>query len=197
MCVSYSVSVSVCLRLSLKVLCIQEVSTPGSASYGKHLTWDQVGSLVSNPHSLAAVQAWISTGAPAAECNATPHHEYLSCTAPISSWNHLLSAQFREYSRGGMVVHRATTVSVPEEMEQHLAGVFLAVDLPVSMEVSTYGALSRYSLLPVCLCGATTCLFASSLPLSHYLCLAVPGCLTADVCVSLPLPHYLCLAVPG
>ena len=81
-----------------------------------------------------------STRSPPPHCDATPHGEYLLCSARISVWNTLLEAQFREYSNGATTVVRAPHVSVPVEVRPHLTGVLLATELPPTVKASMHWA---------------------------------------------------------
>ena len=116
------------------------VSAPDSPQYGEYLSFEEVGRLISNNESLAAVRAWLRT-APTSrpQCEATPHGEYLTCSAATSVWNALLQAQFREYSLGATKVVRAPRIFIPEELQPHLKGIFLATDIPHLFEASGYG----------------------------------------------------------
>ena len=106
---------------------LQQVSDPRSDVYGHHLSFKEVGALIRNAPSFNTVSAWLASSG--AQCRATPHGEYLHCTAPVSLWNTLLNTQFRHFSHAshaGTPVVRALNVSVPSAMAPHLAAIHLA-----------------------------------------------------------------------
>ncbi|KAE9409738.1 family S53 protease [Gymnopus androsaceus JB14] len=100
-----SADTSINLRIGLKAVDnpgleqkLYEISTPGSASYGQHLTRDEVNAYAApSPDSIAAVSSWLQ--AQNISANTTgPFGEYLSFSIPVSKANELLSAEYTNFT---------------------------------------------------------------------------------------------------
>lgn len=113
---------------------LREVSEPRSSKYGLHLSFEAVGDLVRNDEGRAAVTAWLeAAGVLPGQCHATVHGEFLRCTAPIAVWEQALRAKFRAFSHRSepaVIVARAPSLHVPQDMAPHIAAVLLGSELP-------------------------------------------------------------------
>ena len=114
-----------------------EVSDPTHARYGQYLSFEEVGKLVAPlPTDQQAVRGWLEGHdfVMGHHCHATAHGEYVRCSAPVSMWkNAFIDADFQRYAHlehSGVSVVRALGAQVPADVAPHLAGVFLASDLP-------------------------------------------------------------------
>jgi len=109
---------------------LKEVSTPGSAKYGQHLTFDQVGELVRNDEATAAVQDWLREHK-AEVVSSTPHGEYLVVRARVSSVETMLNTQMHEYKltkkssskESDKRIFRADSYSLPIHLAPHVLAV--------------------------------------------------------------------------
>jgi len=125
---------------------LRAVSEPSSAQYGQYLSFEQVGALVRNEPSLAAVRVWLGqVGVPAHQCHTTTYGEYLRCSARVSVWNAALSARFRLYTRRttNETVVRAPQVHVPRHVRPHLAALWLGSELPTASPFEARAVASR------------------------------------------------------
>jgi hypothetical protein len=110
-------------------------STPGSPQYQQWLSHDEVGALVSNPGSAQAVATWL-TASGARVLWKSKFHEYIKATAPISTWENLLSTSFYGWedltqpAEGRNLVHRAHDYRLPSAVVDHLTTVFHTVQTP-------------------------------------------------------------------
>lgn len=97
---------------------LYDVSTPGSASYGKWLDKDAADALVA-PSSEAgpAVESWLKG---AGVDHVHTEGEYVTFAATIDNANKLLSTEFHYYESDGLTKLRTTEYSIPDNMVQHV-----------------------------------------------------------------------------
>ncbi|KAF8919231.1 family S53 protease-like protein [Mucidula mucida] len=105
---------------------LMSVSAPGSPSYGKYLSLDQVKEYTSpSVESVTVVKAWL------AEHNVTnvavtgAYNDLLSFSVPAGTANSLFSSSFQNYVDldSGERIIRTQQYSIPEELESHIAFV--------------------------------------------------------------------------
>lgn len=114
-------------------------STPGDSEYQKWLTFDEVGTLTTNPKATRSVLDWLSTIAGVTVTWKSIRSEYIKAEAPIAVWENVLGTTFYEWHdqsqtrgihNGDKVVHRALDYSLPVHMVPHIAAVFNTVQVP-------------------------------------------------------------------
>jgi len=97
---------------------IYEISTPGSASYGKYLEDNEVADMM-QPTSDAstAVLSWLK------EAGITSVHSdgmYVSFSTSVGTANKLLSTEFKYYASDGVQKLRTMEYSLPEDLVEHI-----------------------------------------------------------------------------
>ncbi|KAI0367268.1 family S53 protease [Pilatotrama ljubarskyi] len=101
---------------------LMDVSTPGSPSYGQHLSKAEVEAFVApKPESVAAVNAWLNEqGIEATKLS--PAGDWLSFSAPVSKASSLLDAQFSVFNHtpSGSTIIRTHAYSIPADLKGHL-----------------------------------------------------------------------------
>jgi tripeptidyl-peptidase-1 len=97
-----------------------------------------------------------------AHCQETAYGEYIRCTAPVSAWERALvgGGGFRNYSHTelpGVSAVRAVGARVPQEMAEHVAGMFLVADLPADSGLRHGGGFRHQSarIAPLSAVGAS------------------------------------------
>ncbi|KAF2458520.1 tripeptidyl-peptidase-like protein [Lineolata rhizophorae] len=102
-----------------------QVSTPGHARYGQHLSRDELKALIRpRAESTTAILAWLrAAGVP--ETDITDRGEWIDFVAPVSCAEHLLDARFETFRhrldpRGVDDQVRTLAYGVPEELRQHV-----------------------------------------------------------------------------
>lgn len=111
---------------------LYNVSTPGSPSYGQHLSKAEVEALVApSTETVSAVEEWLQQAGINAT-KATAAGDWLSIAVPVSKANELLDADFNVYTHTvtGQQVIRTMRYSVPPELEGHLDFVYPTVSFP-------------------------------------------------------------------
>ncbi|KAI0745384.1 family S53 protease [Earliella scabrosa] len=101
---------------------LMDVSTPGNALYGQHLSKEEVEAFVApKPETVEAVQAWLKENDIVAT-KASPAGDWLSFSIPVSKANELLDADFTEFSHPDSEEKfiRTLTYSIPADLKGHL-----------------------------------------------------------------------------
>lgn len=109
---------------------LMEISNPDSVNYGRHLTRDEVGELTSSPESTIAVHDYLRRIG-ASIVYETPFGEYIRATAPVSIWETEFATEFYEFElkeRPGLVLHRAHSYSLPQQLSEHVLSVLNTVE---------------------------------------------------------------------
>ena len=114
---------------------VDDVSDPGSANYGQHMTRDQVVELTSDPISFASVSAYLQAN-DASVVSVSSGEEYITAQAPISVWNKLFNTSFHIFQqthRDGNVseVVRAEEYWMPREIHSHVLCAMNIVEMPI------------------------------------------------------------------
>lgn len=102
------------------------VSDPASPDYAQHLTAMEVAEMSRPKHSsMLAVSEWIRSVAPEAETSTpTLAGDFVSCTLTVAQAEQLLPGavyhRWRHPTRG-TIVHRTSEITIPTEMQPHVA----------------------------------------------------------------------------
>ena len=115
---------------------LMSISDPASPNYGKHFTKAEVDAMTANPDATKAIVTFLGT-VPGVTYE-IKGHSHISASAPVASWESVLSAKFNNYERvdgKGMTVSviRTAEYSLPEEVATHVSAVFNTVQFPVEL----------------------------------------------------------------
>lgn len=114
-------------------------STPGSVSYQKWLSFDEVTSLTMNQKATHSVLDWLVAIDDVTITWRSMRSEYIKAEAPIEVWEKVLEAEFFEWHdqqatttarKHQQATHRALEYSLPAHIAPHLAAVFNTVQVP-------------------------------------------------------------------
>lgn len=110
---------------------LSDVSNPDSPSYGKYLSFEQVGELVRNDVSLKIVKKFlIANGIPDNEIDETANGEFLTVRTPVQNAERLLSSKFFVFEKDSVRVLRTDSVTVPEDLRDHIDFIGATTQLP-------------------------------------------------------------------
>ena len=116
-------------------LALHDVSDPKSPNYGQHWSGEQVGAMTTNPQARDATVSYLeSIGATIT--TETRYGEYITATAPISTWDKALNTRFFKFHQqqlNGDIKEsiRAEAYSIPVELDVHVAFVLNTIEMPV------------------------------------------------------------------
>ncbi|KAF9480338.1 family S53 protease-like protein [Pholiota conissans] len=99
-----------------------DVSTPGSALYGQHLTKEEVEAFVApSSESVSLVQQWLAANSITAQ-TISPAGDWLQFSIPVSQANTLLDADFTVFTHPetGTTLTRTLSYSIPAELIGHV-----------------------------------------------------------------------------
>ncbi|KAI0700484.1 family S53 protease [Cytidiella melzeri] len=108
------------------------VSTPDSASYGEHLTKEEVEKFVApSQESVDAVNAWLKEEGVTAT-PISPAGDWISFSVPVSKANALLDADFSVFTHAetGKEAIRTLSYSIPADLQGHLDLVHPTITFP-------------------------------------------------------------------
>lgn len=124
---------------------LDEVSDMTSPNYGKYLTFEEIGDLVSNPDATDAVLGWLRANK-VTVLHTSTHGEYIVAQASVSKLEELFQTEFYEFAVSDDIrkeaeiateniavqhgVIRSTSYSVPDFLNAHIAGVMDMISLP-------------------------------------------------------------------
>jgi tripeptidyl-peptidase-1 len=111
---------------------VEDVSNPVHEDYGKHLTKEQLGEIITNHQAVEAIERYLNREGATVK-GKTPNGEFIEAEAPIPSWEKIFSTKFFEYRHKktpSFSVFRAHQFSLPLELHAHVEYVFDVVDLP-------------------------------------------------------------------
>jgi hypothetical protein len=137
---------------------LQRRSTPGSPLYQQWLSFDEVGTLTSNPDGAAAIQQWLAANDIAVKWTSA-HKTYIKAEAMISRWEELFKTKFYEFEdravqstetidASGILstgtgsqskfprIDRSDTCTIPEELRPHVSTIFNTVQTPPVLQRS-------------------------------------------------------------
>ncbi|KAH9926610.1 family S53 protease-like protein [Epithele typhae] len=100
---------------------LMDVSTPGNALYGQHLSKEELESYTApKAESLDAVTAWLKENDIEAS-SASPAGDWLSFDVPVSKANEIFDADYTVFKHtGGRELIRTLSYSVPEDLAAHI-----------------------------------------------------------------------------
>ncbi|GJE88140.1 S53 family peptidase [Phanerochaete sordida] len=137
------------------------VSTPGSASYGEHLSKEEVEKFVTpTAQSSEAVDAWLQQVGLSATA-ISPAGDWLSVSVPVSKANEIFDADFAVYthSETGKQAIRTMSYSIPDALEGHLDFVHPTISFPspkgLRPVISTPDNLQNRAIEPLATCSTT------------------------------------------
>ena len=124
---------------------LEDVSDFTSPNYGKHMTSEEIADLTSNPNSRNKIVEYLEM-AGASVVGESLYGEYITASATVSIWEHMLNTQFHTYAvlpadREEMnyrieddksVKHyiRTDKYSVPTSLDEHVESVMNTIQLP-------------------------------------------------------------------
>ncbi|VDB87353.1 unnamed protein product [Peniophora sp. CBMAI 1063] len=111
---------------------LMEVSTPGNAAYGQHLSKDELFAYTSPKASTVdAVQKWLSENG-LESTQASPAGDWITITTTVKQANALLDADFSTFSNSqtGDAVIRTLSYSIPASLKEHVELVHPTVSFP-------------------------------------------------------------------
>ena len=116
---------------------LHDVSNPTSPNYGQHWSGEQVGAMTSNPLARDATVSYLRDIG-ATITSETRYGEYITATAPISTWDKTLNTQFFRFHQKQLEGDikesiRAEAYSIPIELDGHVAYVLNTVEMPVRL----------------------------------------------------------------
>ncbi|KAI0046839.1 subtilisin-like protein [Auriscalpium vulgare] len=128
------------------------VSTPGTPSYGKHLTKTEADLLVApSAESLSAVTSWLS-GHNVSYDAASTARDWLSVNVTVSQANALFNANFSSFTERetGVTAVRAREYALPASLRQHIEFVHPITTFPVrpSRGLKAFRSSNRREALP-------------------------------------------------
>ena len=116
-------------------LALHDVSDPKSPNYGQHWSGEQVGAMTTNLKARDATVSYLeSIGATIT--TESRYGEYITATAPISTWDKALNTRFFKFHQkqlNGDIKEsiRAEAYSIPIELDSHVAFVLNTIEMPV------------------------------------------------------------------
>jgi len=116
---------------------LYDVSTPSSLSYGQHLSFDEVGRIVTNRQATSGVLNWLKSHS--VDIKAQSYYgEYITARASVLVWEKIFDTTFHEYHpveqfnthKAHRSVVRALSYSLPEEVNPFIHTVLKLINLP-------------------------------------------------------------------
>jgi len=111
-----------------------DISSPKSANFGKHLSFEEVGQMFGNPSALHSVLNWIESESEGKhfKVEQTPNGEFVILTAPTSELEELLSAKFYSFTSplASHTIRRAHSITLPEQVSANVDFVHNTVNFP-------------------------------------------------------------------
>jgi tripeptidyl-peptidase-1 len=114
---------------------LMEVSSPSSPQRGQYLTWEEAHQLTANPDATASVVSWLKEHGVEVQ-SVHKHGHYIKAQTDVSTWERLLSTSFSRMKCEGCsdpVVRATADVSLPEDIAQHVEGIFMTTQIPPPM----------------------------------------------------------------
>jgi tripeptidyl-peptidase-1 len=115
---------------------LMEVSSPNSPKRGQYLTWEEAHQLTANPDATAAILSWLKENGVEVR-SVHKHGHYIKAKTDVSTWERLLSTSFSRMAHSdketSSVVRATADVSLPEDIAEHVEGIFMTTQLPPPM----------------------------------------------------------------
>jgi len=110
---------------------LESVSDPSSPRFQQYLSFSQVGDILNNTQGVTAVVDWL-TAAGANVTSITSRGEYISASAPLALWSHLLDTEFYtiKHVASSHRISRCNAYSLPHFIAQHVQSVAYTTQLP-------------------------------------------------------------------
>ncbi|KAJ3732596.1 family S53 protease-like protein [Lentinula guzmanii] len=124
-----------------------DVSTPGNALYGQHLSFEETKAFASPaPETVSAVTAWLNENGIDNSTTTGAFDDWLSLTIPISTVNSLFDAEYQIYTEigGPTQLIRTLAYSVPVDLQQHINLIYPSTDFVRNIQ----GPKLRTSVVP-------------------------------------------------
>jgi subtilase family serine protease len=114
---------------------IDDVSDPRSVNFGQHMTREEINNLTVIPEARTALLKYLFSNGAIVTSETLLSGDYIKASAAISTWERVLNTQFYTFHRilgDGRInrVVRAEKYSIPKELDEHVASVLNAIDLP-------------------------------------------------------------------
>ncbi|KAF9063243.1 family S53 protease-like protein [Rhodocollybia butyracea] len=100
-----------------------DVSTPGSALYGQHLSFDETKAFAApHPDTVQAVTSWLNENNITSVSTSGAFDEWLKFSVPVSTANSLFNANYQLYTEigGPTQLTRTLAYSIPADLQQHI-----------------------------------------------------------------------------
>ena len=111
-----------------------DVSTPGSPSYGKHLSLDEVEQITQTKATSPRLLAWAKSAMPHNELvKMSPRGEYIRIKAPVEVLESVLGTKFYYYKdtvTSSVAVRAEREIRLPKNIASLVHTVFRTVDFP-------------------------------------------------------------------
>lgn len=112
---------------------LMDVSDPDSANRGKYLTHAEVNSITSNPQAVEVVESFLLAHG-IKHRKLDPHGNYISATSTVAKWEEMFNTDLQHVAAKSdpskLFMRAVTDVHLPEEIVQHLDGIFRLASLP-------------------------------------------------------------------
>jgi tripeptidyl-peptidase-1 len=119
---------------------VYDRATKGHSLFQKWFTFQEIGDIVKNEEGYVVVKEWLAASG-ATVTWSSPHKEYIKASAPIATWEEMLSTKFYQFedltrpdkasSEGkGRILHRALDYSIPAELKESISVIFHTVQTP-------------------------------------------------------------------
>ncbi|KAH6707490.1 subtilisin-like protein [Leptodontidium sp. MPI-SDFR-AT-0119] len=102
---------------------LMDISTPGNEDYGKHLTQEQLGSLVApDPGSVDLLISWLNSFSGVSDVAYSVHASSISFKSTVSAASSMLATEFGVFqvTNGNGSVVRSLEYSLPDYLSQHI-----------------------------------------------------------------------------
>jgi tripeptidyl-peptidase-1 len=115
---------------------VDDISNLASPNYGKYLSFDEVGKLVSNADATIAVKSWLIENN-VEIVDQTEFGEYIYARSTVGKFEQLFETTFHEFkstsndeAKSPETVIRAMSYSLPEHLDAHIHSVHKLTSLP-------------------------------------------------------------------
>jgi len=115
---------------------LMDVSDPDSPNRGKYLTHSEVNAITENPQAVEAVERFLVANGVEYQ-KADPHGNYIKATSTVAKWEQMFNTDLHHVAHESdptkPFLRAVTDVHLPEEIAQHLDGIFRLASLPHDM----------------------------------------------------------------
>jgi tripeptidyl-peptidase-1 len=124
---------------------VNDVSTPGSAHYGEHLTRQELADYVRNKESVEYLKRYFEHNNFQITIESR-FDDFMYVTGSIQQWERLLSARFyliQVLDSSSPPLHRSTEYSIPDELTDHISSIFRVTQVPPRNNLVTYSSYAE------------------------------------------------------